>query len=343
MTAPKNRRDLKGRTMQDATAADPAQPEPSAADAPAPDRTPDVWDCLIVGGGPAGLTAAIYLARFHRRALVVDKGEGRMQMIPVSHNHAGYPDGVAGVALLDRMLEQARQYGATLRTGEVVGLRRDGDVFCADTDDGPVRARTVVLATGVVNHRPPIDEAQHADAVARGLLRYCPICDAFEQTGKRIGVLGGDTHGLAEALFLRSYSRDITMLGLASVTLTPDEQAQADAAGIRVVTTPVSSFAFGDEVRLTLDDGSTVVLDTLYAGLGSTTRNDLGLALGTELRGNQCFSTDDQQRTNVPGLYAAGDAVEGLDQISYAMGTAARAAVAIHNDLRDRDGQTLAD
>lgn len=344
MTAPKGR-ELKGRIMQDTTVAEatPADATADAAAQPATDRTPDIWDCLIVGGGPAGLTAAIYLARFHRRALVVDKGEGRMQMIPVSHNHAGYPEGVAGVALLDRMREQARHYGATLRTGEVVGLHRDGDGFRAETHDGAVRARTVLLATGVVNHRPPLDEAQHADAVARGLLRYCPICDAFEQTGKRIGVLGGDTHGLAEALFLRSYSRDITLLGLVSIALTPDEQAQADAAGIRVVTTPVSSFDFGDDVRLTLDDGSTVVLDTLYAGLGSTTRNDLGRALGTDLCENQCFLTDDQQRTNVPGIYAAGDAVEGLDQISYAMGTAARAAVAIHNDLRDRDGQTLAE
>ncbi|WP_134727174.1 NAD(P)/FAD-dependent oxidoreductase [Paracoccus luteus] len=324
--------------LPDPIAADPAGADPTGA---SPAREPEVWDSLIVGGGPAGLTAAIYLARFHRRALVVDKGDGRMQLIPVSHNHAGYPDGVAGGALLERMRDQARQYGATLRRGEVAGLRPDGDGFVADTDAGPVRARTVLLATGVVNHRPPIDDDAHMDAVSRGLLRYCPICDAFEQTGKRIGILGGDTHGLAEALFLRSYSRDIVLLGLASVTLTPDEQAQADAAGIRVVTVPVSSFDFTDEVRLTLDDGSDVIVDTLYAGLGSTTRNDLGRALGTALCDNQCFLTDDQQRTNVPGIYAAGDAVEGLDQISYAMGTAARAAVAIHNDLRDKDGQTL--
>lgn len=299
-------------------------------------------DCLIVGGGPAGLTAAIYLGRFHRKVVLVDKGEGRLKMIPRSHNHAGYPQGVVGADLLENMADQARRYGADLRRGEVTGLRRDGRLFTAQTDAGPITARTVLLATGVVNHRPPVPEDVHADAVDRGLLRYCPICDAFEQTGKRIGVLGGDRHALAEALFLRTYSPDIVMMSLTGEGLDPDAQAQADAAGISVVAAPVSGFDFsGDRVVLTLADGQTEVMDTLYAALGSHTRNDLGRMLGTDLVGGQCYATDPHQRASLDGVYAAGDAVEGLDQIGTAMGTGSRAAVAIHNDLRDQDGQTL--
>lgn len=301
----------------------------------------DAYDCLIVGGGPAGLTAAIYLARFHRRVLVVDKNEGRMSLIPLSHNYAGYPQGVVGTDLLERMRNQAREFGAELRQGEVTALHREAEGFRADTDTGPVRARRVLLATGVVNLRPPVKEEDHDDAVARGLLRYCPICDAYEQTGKRIGVLGADRHALAEALFLRTYSPDIVMVALNAVDLDDDERVRAKAAGIRVVQPPVSGFHFNDEVTVRLADGTEVQVDTLYVALGSRTRNDLGTMLGTELFDGECFSTDDQQRTSVKGIYAAGDAVEGLDQISSAMGTGAQAAVAIHNDLREADGHTL--
>ncbi|PAU97213.1 NAD(P)/FAD-dependent oxidoreductase [Paracoccus salipaludis] len=299
-------------------------------------------DCLIVGGGPAGLTAAIYLARFHRRVTVVDKAEGRLQMIPRTRNHPGYPQGVTGSQLLADMREQAVQYGASLLTGEVTALRRDGDLIVADTGQGEMKARTVLLATGVVNHRPPVDEETHADAVARGLLRYCPICDAFEQTGKRIGVLGGDRHALAEALFLRTYSRDVTCVALSHVELTADEHAQADQARITVLDSPMSALQFKDSsVEVTLADGDHVTFDTLYVALGSHTRNDLGAMLGTDLENGQCFVTDDHQHTTVPRVYAAGDAVEGLDQIGVAIGTGARAAVAIHNDLRKEDGHTL--
>ena len=302
----------------------------------------DRYDCLIVGGGPAGLTAAIYLARFHRRVVLVDKGEGRLRMIPRSHNHAGYPQGVVGAELLANMRDQAQQYGAELRGGEVTAIRREGAGFVAKTDAGDIRARTVLLATGVVNHRPPLDDPTHTDAVARGLLRYCPTCDAYEQTGRRICVLGGDRHALAEAMFLRSYSADIVMVALSEVTLDAAEQAEADRAGITIAAAPVSAFDFsGETVRLTLADGTTMGCDTLYAALGSHTRNDLGAALGTKLVRGQCFLTDDQLRTSAEGVYAAGDAVEGLDQIGVAMGTGSHAAVAIHNDLRAADRETL--
>lgn len=299
-------------------------------------------DCLIVGGGPAGLTAAIYLARFKRRVAVIDRGDGRLRMIPVSHNHAGYPLGVVGVDLLKNMALQAEEYEAKLLDGEVTHVVRKGDLFQTESSVGSFRSRTVLLATGVVNHRPPLTDEVHDDAVQRGLLRYCPICDAFEQAGKRIGVLGGDRHGLAEALFLRTYSPDISLLSLSGETLDDDARQQADAAGIRQIEPTVSGYDFtGDCVTITLANGESVIFDTLYAALGSHTRNDLGEGLGTKLVDGECFAVDEDQRTSAKGVYAAGDAVEGLDQISVAMGTGARAAVTIHNDLREIDDQTL--
>ena len=129
-------------------------------------------DCLVIGGGPAGLTAAIYLARFHLDALVVDGGKGRAATIPCTHNHAGYPDGISGAELIGLMKEQAQRYDAKIIDGTVSRLEQCGDgLFEAEWGSGPVKARTVLLATGVSNRRPPMDEALHDDALQRGLIR----------------------------------------------------------------------------------------------------------------------------------------------------------------------------
>ena len=110
-------------------------------------------DCLIVGGGPAGLTAAIYLARFHLKLKVVDAGNSRASLIPCTRNHAGFPDGISGDELIARMKEQAQKYGAAIEDGRVTRLDRVDGGFSAEWGAGPVTARTVLLATGV--HEPP--------------------------------------------------------------------------------------------------------------------------------------------------------------------------------------------
>ena len=171
-------------------------------------------DCLIIGGGPAGLTAAIYLARFHLDILVVDAGKSRAGWIPCTHNHAGFPDGISGKELLERMRDQAQKYGAKIVTDRVTKLERDEDsgLFTATWGSGCESARTVLLATGVTNRRPPMDEDLHDEALARGLIRYCPICDGYEVTDKKVGVIGSDSHGVAEAVFIRSFTADVTLI-----------------------------------------------------------------------------------------------------------------------------------
>jgi len=301
----------------------------------------ETLDCAIVGGGPAGLTAAIYLARFRRRVAVFDAGESRAEQIPRSHNHAGFPDGIEGPVLLARMRAQAELYGATIERVEVCAVRRTGEGFALEVDGGDRIARTVLFATGVVNRRPPIDEATHARALKSGRLRYCPVCDGYEVIDRRVAVLGADSDGVAEALFLRGYSQEITLLTLVQCELHEGDRRDLADAGIVDMPSPVAAFAFGeDAVRVTLEDGRSLAFDTLYAALGSDTNTDLIDALGLRLAGNECVLTDKHQRLGMRGLYAAGDVVSGLDQISVAMGQAAVAATTIHNDLRARDGQT---
>jgi len=295
-----------------------------------------IIDCLIIGGGPAGLTAAIYLARFHLDILVVDGGKSRASWIPCTRNHAGYPDGIEGKELLRRMREQACKYGAKIETEFVTKLEREGEtgLFTATWGSGEAKARTVLLATGVTNRRPPMDEDLHDDALARGLVRYCPICDGYEVTDKRVGVIGSGDRGIAEALFLRSYTADVTLIAPdKALRLKPEDAGELKDAGIECVDGPAHAVAIANNC-ITVDTAEGhYTFDSIYPALGSDTHTQLAEMLGAKLAGDGCILCDDHQRASVPGLYAAGDVVHGLDQISHAMGEGGVAATTIRNDL----------
>jgi len=292
-------------------------------------------DCLIVGGGPAGLTAAIYLTRFHLSIRVVDAGESRAGWIPCSHNHAGFPDGIGGAELLARMRTQAERHGARITAARVTRIDQHGDGFTAEWGSGPRTARTVLLATGTANRRPPMDEDAHAAALARGLIRYCPVCDGYEVTDRRVGVIGDNAHGVAEAVFLRGFTRDVTLIAPHSDQrkLGSQQWALLDGSGIRAIDGPVRAIDLaGDAIVLDTPSGR-FAFDSVYPALGSDANGALAAMLGLACADDGTIRVDDHQRTSCPGVYAAGDVVTGLDQISHAMGEGGVAATTIRNDL----------
>ena len=299
-----------------------------------------ILDCLVVGGGPAGLTAAIYLARFHLDILVVDGGKSRAAWIPCTRNHAGFPEGIEGSELLQRMRAQACKYGAKIETEFVTKLEREAKsgLFTATWGSGEARARSVLLATGVTNRRPPIDEELHDDALARGLIRYCPICDGYEVTDRKIGVIGSDSHGVAEAVFLRSYTADVTLIAPdKALRLKPEDQQRLKDAKIDCVDGPAQAVAIAhDHIVIDTAEGH-YTFDSIYPALGSDTHVQLAEMVGADLSNENCIKVDSHQRTSVAGLYAAGDVVIGLDQISHAMGEGGVAATTIRNDLFEKD------
>ncbi len=296
----------------------------------------ETLDCLIIGGGPAGLTAATYLSRFHLRIMVVDGGKSRAAWIPTSHNHAGFPEGINGKVLLERMKEQAQLYGTRIESGQVTRLERDPEsgLFRAEWGSGPVEARTVLLATGVTNRRPPIDPELHDDAMARGLIRYCPICDGYEVSDKSVGVIGTGAKGTAETIFLRGFTADLTLIAPdAPHDLDADQRATLDEAGVKLVDGPIDAIEPGDDAILINVAGGSHEFATIYPALGSDTHTQLAEMVGARLSDDACIGVDFRQRTSVEGLYAAGDVVHGLDQISHAMGEGGVAATTIRNDL----------
>jgi thioredoxin reductase (NADPH) len=295
----------------------------------------DELDCLIIGAGPAGLTAAVYLARFRRRITLFDAGRSRASWIPRTRNYPGFPDGISGDELLERLRAQAARYGTHAVPAKVERLECDGGFFVAHAGTMQVRAQKVILATGVVDLEPEMEGL--AEAVEAGCVRYCAVCDGHEVIDRRVAVYGPAKNALRHAIFMRTFSDDITLLvPEGGQALDAQDRAHAGTVGVTLTESPVAKLWMDGERRAAarLADGTTLVFDTMYPALGCRMRSELAIGLGVRCTESGDILVDDHMRTSVPGLYAAGDVVSALNQISVAVGHAAIAATDVHNALR---------
>lgn len=291
-------------------------------------------DCVVVGAGPAGLTAATYLARYRRRIVVLDAGASRARLIPASHNCPGFPMGVAGNRLLERYRTHAVRYGVDIHAGRVGEVGRTDDGFLVQMEQGDARAWTaanVILATGVVDRLPAMEGRD--EAIAHGVLRLCAVCDAYEALDQHIAVLGDDLDAaLAHARFLRTFSRRVSVIvGQGTAPGGSGRRVSNDGIGIHLGPSRLALVQGKCQVRFA--DGSVEHYDTLYPVLGADPQTQLvrTLAPGTDAQG--ALQVDRHMQTDIEGLYAIGDLVSGLNQISVAVGHAAVAATAIHRSL----------
>ena len=291
-------------------------------------------DCLIIGGGPAGLTAAIYLARFRRSVSLVDAGPSRASLIPCTRNYPGFPDGIGGEALLERLRRQAARFGVELAVGRVTALRAEGNTFHANSEIGGIVARTILLATGIVDTKPTLPGL--VELVRDGHIRFCPVCDGYEVIDQQVTVIGPFPQVARKALFLRTFTARLTVLPLNPPDEWPAQDVRAlGEAGVTIEQRPLLALSVdGERILAQVASGDSYDVGILYPAMGATPRTELAAPLGIATENEGCIRTDAHQETSVRNIFAAGDVVNELNQLSVAVGHAAIAATAIHNRLR---------
>ncbi len=288
------------------------------------------FDCLIIGGGPAGLTAATYLGRFRRKVLVIDGDDSRAQQIPESHNYPGFAEGISGPDLMRELRRQAERYGAEMVKGTASDLARGGDGFAVTVGQRTITAPRVLLATGLKDKAPDMPGLRQA--VEQTSVRYCPVCDAYEATDKNVAVYGSIKDTEAKAAFMRTYTSRVTLLPT-DTTIDTEARDRLAAIGVTLASSPVDLRPVDGGIAVHLQSGEPLRFDVLYPVLGCDVRSDLVTALGADCNNVGCVVVDDKQRTTVENIFAAGDVVSDLHQLSVAAGHAAIAATAIHASL----------
>jgi len=289
-------------------------------------------DCLVIGAGPAGLTAAVYLGRYLRSVLVADHGRSRACLIPRSHNYPAFPQGVTGEELLELLREQALQYGAVIVPGQIVQISGADGEFLALSSEHRIQAKKIILATGLVDRSIEIPGMN--EAIAADIVRFCPVCDAYEARDANICVLGSDKDALHKAHFMRTYSRTVTLAFPGDGLPDAEVLESARSADIRLLIGGIKQIRHDEHsITLFLNNGKTTSFDVIYPALGCDVRSKLAADLCAEINEVGCLKVNEHQQTSIEGIYAVGDVVSDLHQLAVGGGHAAIAATHIHKVL----------
>lgn len=279
-----------------------------------------VYDVVIIGNGPAGISAALYTVRANMKTLVLGSGQSALAKADKIENYYGFSEPVSGKKLLQEGEKQLLRIGGEMRNEEVIGLDKE-EIFSVKTTKGIVKALTVLIATGQKKTNIRIRNLKKFEGKG---ISYCTTCDGFFYRGKKTGVLGFNDFALEEAVELAHFTDDITIYTNGMKTeFSKDSEKLLDKFLINEKT--IKSFE-GEEFlrRIVFDDGSETELDGVFIAYGTASSLNFALKMGI-LTQEQFIVVNQNQETNIEGLYAAGDCTGVFKQISVAVGQGAMA------------------
>lgn len=281
---------------------------------------------LIVGNGPAAISASLYTARAGISTIVVGKDDGALAKTDKIENYYGFENPISGSDLIASGIAQSTRVGATVFQDEVVSIQYNGKLVVV-TKNEQFQADAVILATGSARSTPPIPGIVEFEG--RGV-SYCAVCDAFFYKGKDVCVLGSGDYALHEAMDLLPIVKSVTVI-------TNGKKVTADfPKDVAIITNKVTSITGNDVVeRVTFDDESTVDTSGVFVAIGVASSSDLAKKLGAQTNGSRIV-VDQNMATNIPGLYAAGDCIGGMLQIAKAVSDGAKAGTEVIKYLRGR-------
>lgn len=273
------------------------------------------YDIIIVGSGPAGISAALYAARARMKTLVIGSGDGALAKADWIENYYGFAEPVAGDKLLADGRQQAQRVGAELVTAQVVGVGYDG-AFVVKTNEAEYHGKAVILATGSNRTAPKIKDFSGYEG--RGV-SYCAVCDAFFYRGKDVAVLGCCEYALHEISELLPVVKSVTLLTNGAVPISdfPSE--------VRVITDEIAALEGEERLEhVQFKNGESLDIAGLFVAIGVAGSSDLARKLGAQTEGLRIV-VDENMATTIPGLYAAGDCTGGMMQIAKAVYEGAKA------------------
>jgi thioredoxin reductase len=299
-----------------------------------------VFDVIIVGGGPAGLSAALVLGRCRRRVLLCDAAQPRNGKSAGLHGYLTR-DGTPPLEFLRLGREDVKSYGIEPCHATVTELASRGDGFEATLDSGrKIQARTALLATGVRDHVPDIPGI---DACYGVTVHHCPYCDGWEERDKMIAVIGRGTNGAGLALSMKTWTPRVVLCTNGASRIRASDRLKLAGENIAVHVAPIARVEHEQQqVRaIVFAGGATVPCDAIFFSAGQSPQCDLAVRLGCEINRQGVVKTGSLGQTCVPGLYVVGDASHDVQFVIVAAAEGAKAAVAINKALQERVGLTV--
>ncbi len=297
------------------------------------------WDVIVVGAGPAGLTAGMYAARRNMSAIVLEAKEigGQMTATSLIENYPGFPEGIDGHALSDKMQEQTKKHGVKIEMERVVSINKDKDQFSVRLASGKEYAsKAIIIATGAAFRK--LDIKNHDALIGKGL-SYCTLCAGPLFKKKTVAVVGGGSAAVSAALYLEKIAKKVYLIHRR-------DELRAEEALIKKIkgsTVELVWFKIIDAVagtnrleKITLKDTKTgelteMEVDGLFIEIGAAPSTELVRGIGIKISEKGHVLVNPKQETNVPGAYAAGDVTGRLAQISVAVGDATVAAISAYD------------
>ncbi|MCE4049765.1 MULTISPECIES: NAD(P)/FAD-dependent oxidoreductase [Bacillaceae] len=291
-------------------------------------------DCAIIGGGIAGLQAAIQLGRYKHNVLVIDSEKGRSTLCRSYHNILGYPDGISGVELRQKGKQHAESLGVEFLAAAATKVEKQSDSFHIYTEAGEFEAKRLLLATGIIDNIPPFPELYPCLGIS---VYLCPDCDGYEVKNKKTIVIGNGKVGANMALTLTYWTQELVYINHGGEAIDEEVQKKLDEHHIPVINKQIKKVeAEGSNLKgYTLEDGEFLEGEHSFIAFGGNiVKSELARQLGVQVMDNNHITVDGRTKmTNVENVWAAGDVVAHSEQVTIAMGDGSQAAIWIHKSL----------
>lgn len=281
-------------------------------------------DVVIIGSGPAGLSAALYVLRAGFSVTVVGKDNGALEKAESIQNYFGLEKPISGNELVEIGKRQVLNLGGEIVQDEVVGITWDGDYTISGVKE-KWQAKAIILTTGASRRKNKIKNLEKLEGYG---VSYCAVCDAFLYRGRQVAVLGNSEYALHEVNELLPIVGGVTLL---TNGLDPEIEFPAEVEVIKTKISELEGEQFLEAVRF--EDGSSLEVPCMFVALGTAKGSDLARKLGIQIEDNRIV-VNEQMDTGLPGVFAAGDCIGGILQVSVAVGEGAKAALSCIRYLR---------